>query len=489
MPKDNLSYFEVLMDSSGDGYWDFDFSTGIVTLSPKWLETLGYSKDDFFPNIRWLYARLHPDEINLFKSFVTNHGEGDDFFYELKHRLLKKDGTYAWVHRRGKVIERLPDGNVARMVGSIRDISTEEETKLKLIEKEKMLREAQRVAKIGSWEFSFLSMKISWTEQMFYLFGNDPALNEPSFDEHYHSIHPDDRTYWKSVVDKASADGEPYLMEFRVAHPGNQIVWVMANGEGIFQGGQMIGLRGTCQDITQKKILEKSLDAEKLRLAHIHKQTSLGHLSTNLAHEVNNPLTIISGYLQMIKLKSNPDDLSPIIGIESSVKRIQEIVKVLNTFSGQKGNLEPSLVSIKEAVINAATMFDHKFKKHEINFSLEVSSDLHIYGRINEIMNVFFNLLTNAFDAVKSQQGPWLTVKSWDDDAHVYVRFIDSGTGIPQNILDQLFDPFFTTKREGLGLGLAITKNLMDGMDAAVSYELHQGKTSFLLTFKSPYKL
>ncbi|MBC77746.1 MAG: hypothetical protein CME64_17200 [Halobacteriovoraceae bacterium] len=124
--------------------------------------------------------------------------------------------------------------------------------------------ESQKVAKIGNWHYEINEKKISWSKQLFVIFGLDPKGVEPQFEEHIKSIHPEDRELWKTTVEKCSQDGEPYEIVFRGMRPNGETVWLKAFGEGIKNSkGKIVSMGGTCQDITKSKLLE--LKNEEIR--------------------------------------------------------------------------------------------------------------------------------------------------------------------------------------------------------------------------------
>ena len=148
---------------------------------------------------------------------------------------------------------------------------------------EELFNETQKIAKIGCWEFEIESQQITWSEQMFLLFGEDPDAGEPSFEKHKSTVHPEDQGYWQGVVDLCIQNRAPYVMEFRVVHSNGDVVWIRAHGQALSgTDGRLIMLRGTCQDITeikQRELVAKSISQiRKFQQGHPDSFEQIGHL-------------------------------------------------------------------------------------------------------------------------------------------------------------------------------------------------------------------
>ncbi len=131
--------------------------------------------------------------------------------------------------------------------------SGEEATKLS-----EHLKIIESIGEVGTWSYDLSSGRISWSDQMFEIFPESKEKGEPDFERHRSTIHEEDRDYWQSVVQKCSRDGKPYQMDFRACHPDGKVVWVRALGKGTLDhSGKVIGLQGTCQDVSAYKNLEQ----------------------------------------------------------------------------------------------------------------------------------------------------------------------------------------------------------------------------------------
>jgi PAS domain S-box-containing protein len=145
-------------------------------------------------------------------------------------------------------------------LGIVKDISDRKLAEEQLKKSEASLAFAQRVARVGNWEFDVLTQKIAWSEEMFYIHGLDPTRPEPTLAEHIEQIHPEDRALWRKIVGHGLESGEAYKFDFRIVRSNGQVRHVEARGKAIVnEAGQVIQLFGTVMDITDRKLAEEQL--------------------------------------------------------------------------------------------------------------------------------------------------------------------------------------------------------------------------------------
>lgn len=261
-------------------------------------------------------------------------------------------------------------------------------------------------------------------------------------------------------------------------------VQVQLNVTGLYDSkGQLNGFMGIAKDLTEELALHSELENERSKSIRNSKLASLGEMSAGIAHEINNPLAIISGSAGLLaKFANNPEKLaSKVETIQKSCERIARIVTSLRKFSrtGDKSNLQRNKIS--KIAREATVLTEAKSKRHSVPVTLDCSSESQILCDDVEIEQVLVNLINNAIDAVKRVPEKWVKVALFDDADSVVLRISDSGSGIPNNIRSKLFQPFFTTKKvgEGTGLGLSITKGILDEHNATISILANSPNTCF----------
>ncbi len=204
------------------------------------------------------------------------------------------------------------------------------------------------------------------------------------------------------------------------------------------------------RDITIKKHLEqKSMQTEKL--------TSLGLLTSGIAHELNNKLTPVLGFAELIDASLlNPPDKRRLSAIVNSADAAKSIVESLLVFSK---DLPPqrTIFDIREVIDRTITLYSPTIRKRRMKIITEIEpGPLVIRADMNCMEQVIVNLINNSIDAIGENPGE-ITVRSFLDEGHVFIRVEDTGCGIPENVMSKVFDPFFTTKGQGKGTGLGLS--------------------------------
>jgi two-component system NtrC family sensor kinase len=219
---------------------------------------------------------------------------------------------------------------------------------------------------------------------------------------------------------------------------------------------------------------------------------AIGELAADVAHEVNNPLTIIDLYASKLKKYESENNQNPEIGksidkIQMMIKRIGKIIKGLKTMS-RDGNADPMMAFSVTNVMEDVKMFvEMKLKVNNIEFDFTVDpADLMVYGREVQISQVLVNLIGNAADAIIDFKEKWIQIEIKEMGDSVCFYITDCGNGIDENILDKIMHPFFTTKEvnKGTGLGLSISKSIIEEHGGELAYNCKHAHTQFIFSLK-----
>lgn len=357
------------------------------------------------------------------------------------------------------------------------------------------LEEAQLVAKIGNWKYSLTDGKIIWSKQMYSIFPENFHQGELTFARLRSSIHPDDFNNWFSTLKNCLRDGKTYKIQFRTYESESKTfpkeeVWVESIVQAVkSKEDEITGLFGTCQNITEYKTIEQLLEQEKVKMIQTAKLATLGEMSAGVAHEINNPLTIIQGNALMLKLDNitHEKKLDKIEKILSSVERVTKIVYGLRKFSRSAEGYDKSHFPLKQFFEEIKTMVETKSKLDNVPVYIEHPHNIEnisLFGDEIQIEQILINLINNAIDQHSQNKGSWVKVsyREFDEKTEVIVK--DSGHGISQEIQSKLFDPFFTTKGigKGTGLGLSISKGIAQEHDGDLYYQLIDGHTAFVIS-------
>lgn len=227
-------------------------------------------------------------------------------------------------------------------------------------------------------------------------------------------------------------------------------------------------------DITDELKAREQLEVERIKGIKMSKLASLGELSAGVAHEINNPLTVIHAAARSFASYANdPAKISAkFVAIEAASTRIAKIVRGLEKFSRSSDKASVAPRSIAAIAREAIILTDSKAKRHDTLVSVDVKSPGMILCDEIEIEQVLVNLLSNAIDAVKNLAERWVKISVFESGSSVLVRVCDAGKGIGSDVEHRLFEPFFTTKPvgEGTGIGLSIAKGILDEHNATIRF-------------------
>jgi signal transduction histidine kinase len=366
------------------------------------------------------------------------------------------------------------------------------------------LEKAQQIARIGSWEYDISTGKPTWSKQLFELFGRDPSLGEPSWQEHQTYIHPDD---W-NTLNAAVESGLPYDIEFRVLHPTEGVKWRWTKGQPIYDtAGKVVKLSGTVQDINERKQEEEELMKAKERAEESDRLKSA--FLANMSHEIRTPMNGILGFADLLKepMLTGEEQQEYIQIIEKSGNRMLNIINdIINISKIESGQMELSFsdTNIKDQIEFIYSFFKHEADQKGIMLSynnLLPPSVTIIRTDREKLYAILTNLVKNAikytdYGAIeigcnlKTNIDPTEPV-SEPVELLYYIK--DTGIGISQDKQVAIFDRFVQVDtsdykvKQGAGLGLAITKAYVEmlGGQIWVESEIDKGsKFHFSIPFK-----
>ncbi|RPJ78064.1 MAG: sensor histidine kinase [Alphaproteobacteria bacterium] len=237
---------------------------------------------------------------------------------------------------------------------------------------------------------------------------------------------------------------------------------------------------------------DREIAEKNKQIAISEKFASLGLLINGVAHEINNPLSVIIGSTTRLKrdLKNGVISVDECIlkvdKINKMTERISKIINTLNTQNHVDRHAAISQLRISGVIDEASSFFKKEMEVNEISLSLKCHVEVYAYARENDLLQVLISLFSNSIDAIKDRPHPrWINVTIEKDSSNIGIIFQDAGNGIKSPIAEKVFDPFFTTKNvgAGAGLGLYISQNLMDSMNGKIEYLPSENHTTFKLSF------
>lgn len=252
--------------------------------------------------------------------------------------------------------------------------------------------------------------------------------------------------------------------------------------------GSEYDLKKKIQELNKAK---KEIESFTINSFHNARLTSLGEMSSSIAHEINNPLAIISAHSQTLMKRTttiDPSDLEKISKINSAAERIGKIIKTMKIFSAKQEINEIACYSLVTIIEETLALCTSRIKNLEIKLYI-TPNDFKVEGNFIQISQIILNLINNAIDAMEESDcsDKAITMESKKINDKIHLRVTNSGPKIPDEIEAKLFTPFFTTKSlgKGTGLGLSISKKLAENNLGLLRYEPINNQTSFLIILKS----
>jgi len=303
------------------------------------------------------------------------------------------------------------------------------------------------------------------------LYGLSPDQRLLTYKEWLELVHPEDRGRMHELLRDTIERMQVYDTEFRAVWPDGSIHWVVEKAIlCLGDAGWPAGITGISLDITNQKRADAELRRGLDEIAHLNRVAAMGELTASLAHEVSQPLAAILSNAQAACrfLGCNSPDLEQarecLADIVADDKRAGEVIKRLRALL-KKGECQACLIDLNEVVGDVIRMLRNDALLRQTAVTFEPFAGLPgVLGDRVQIYQVVLNLMVNGLEAVAEQPlgGRQVLVRTANLDGGVQMTVEDSGGGIAESDLERVFEPFFSTKREGLGMGLSISRSIVD---------------------------
>ena len=380
------------------------------------------------------------------------------------------------------------------------DESAAQETLVKeLKDREAQLEEAEQIARMGRWKWVLGQEEISWSGEIYKMFGFTPDEFNPTIDSMTALINRSDISRVNQAFERALIEGNNYDMEFSIKRPDGEIRYIHCEGRcAMDEDGDVEALYGIMQDMTERVLYEQELKAAKdaAERAYAAKSTFLA----NMSHELRTPLNAIIGFSEMIEQQllgpiGTEKYLEYIKGIRESGAHLLDLISdILDMSKIEAGKYELSLEEFNalKTIRFAAHMVESRAMDEGVKIVLEQLKDeeLTVVGDRRAFLQIVLNLLSNAVKFTRD--GGSVSIECHERDTYIAIKVIDTGIGIPANKLAQITRPFeqastsYAREHEGSGLGLAISKELaeMHGGTIHIESKVDVGTT---VTVRLPY--
>ncbi len=424
------------------------------------------------PTVEVVLQRVHPEDAALVKQTIERAShDGKDFDHE--YRLVMPDRSVKYVH---VVAHSLSDesGGI-EFFGAVMDTTESHRVEEALRRSESYLAEAQRLTHTGSWAWQVAgSVALHLSEEWYRLYGFDPEKSPPTREERVQRVHPEDRAKWQGAVDRAIAETSGFEMEFRILLPDGTVKYIHTVGHPVLNAsGDLVEFVGSSTDITERKRAEEALEAlrqAQADLARVNRVTTMGELTASLAHEVNQPIAaaVTNANTCLRWLTRDHPDLEEAreaaMRIVKDGTRAAEIISRIRLLF-KKGTPDWELVDINEVIREMIVLLRGEATRYNIAVQTDLAADLcQAMGDRVQLQQVMMNLIMNSIDAMKEVEGKReVAIKSERaEDRHLLVSVSDTGVGLPLQEVSQIFNAFFTTKPDGTGMGLSISRSIVE---------------------------
>jgi PAS domain S-box-containing protein len=356
------------------------------------------------------------------------------------------------------------------ILGLVINIRMRRKAERSLRESETRMTMAAEAAGLGVWMWTIATNQVWGSEQALRLFGFEPGA-DVSYEMVSQRIHPDDRERVESGVRHAMETGAGYVSEYRVLLADGTVRWIAARGQmHANPQGKPARMLGVVIDISERKYAEQELAQKSSELSHLSRVTTLSTLSNSLAHELNQPLGAILRNAEAAEmfLQAPSPDLEEVLAILSDIRKDdQRAGEVIDRMRLQlkRHEAEHSLLDLNLLAGEVLELVRPEADSRKIRLALETgSSHPPVRGDRVQLQQVLLNLLLNAMDAVNDSapDGRRVIVRVQTVGPQVEVAVSDTGHGIPADMPARVFEPFFTTKPDGLGMGLSISRDVIE---------------------------
>jgi PAS domain S-box-containing protein len=361
---------------------------------------------------------------------------------------------------------------------------------------QEQLAQAQKIARMGSWEWDLARNHVTWSEETQRLYGRQPEDSGSPMETCLQRVHPDDLPTVNKIIAQSLRSRQPFICDHRVVLPGGTERVIEGRGQILLnERGEAVKLFGTVQDITEARQAEAALRRSEEQLRQSQKMEAVGRLAGGVAHDFNNLLTVIGGYCMLClqKIEGAHPLWKSITEIQKASERAASLTGQLLAFS-RKQVLQPRTIHLNEVVGGMEKML-RRLIGEDIELSTVFESPLgYVKADPGQIEQVLMNLAVNARDAMP--RGGKLTIstanvaidqksnfrnRTLEVGDYVMIAVSDNGMGMTEQVKTHLFEPFFTTKGvgKGTGLGLATCYGIISqsGGDIRVYSELNSGTT------------
>ena len=481
-----------LVDANVVGIVMWNLEGAITGANDAFLRMVQYDREDLARGpVRW--TDLTPADWRGRDEQALADLEATGICRPFEKEYFRKDGSRVPVLLGGAFFEDSGTEGVAFVL----DLTEQKRAERALRRSEAFLAEGQRLSQMGSFSWRVATDEVMWSEQLYRIY--EVEVGVPVTLEMIRSrVHPEDMSLLEKMkmVDQARGGANDFEWQYRLLMPDQSIKYLHAVARAARDEDGQLEYIAAVQDVTARRLSEDALDKARAQLTHVARVTSLGVLTASIAHEINQPLSgIITNANTCLRILAadSPDVDTARETARRTLRdgnRASEMITRLRALFVKK-ELTTEPVDLNEATREVITLSSSELQRNRVVIQSELADDLPtVTGDRIQLQQVIVNLLRNASDAMASvhDRPRQLLIRTEREDGdRVRVNVRDAGVGVDPQAMDKLFDAFYTTKSDGMGIGLSVSRSIVerhhgrlwaepnDGPGATFSFSIPRG--------------
>jgi PAS domain S-box-containing protein len=414
----------------------------------------------------WKQMMYAPDWPTVVEAIQHAHETGK---VAAEYRVVWPDGSLHWLSTNGRMF--FDDaGEPLRMVGFTSDVTRRKTIEEELRRSAAFLAQAQQLSRTGSFSWRVESDEITWSQELYRIYQFDPGTNI-TLEVIRTRVHPEDLTLYEKMVEQARNGADDFEWQYRLLMPDQSIKYMHAVAQATRDSGGQMEYIAAVRDVTARRLSDEALDRARSELARVARVMSLGALTASIAHEVNQPLSgiITNASTCMRMLDTEPPNVD---GARETTKRTirdgrraaDVITRLRALFTNKDATTE--LLDLNEATREVIALSSTELDRNRVITRTELAAELPLVtGDRVQLQQVILNLLRNGSDAMSSVDDRarelWFRTEVEEGD-RVRLSVQDAGIGFELQSLERLFQTFYTTKDDGMGIGLSVSRSIIE---------------------------